>query len=131
MALCFRLVLAVAPHCELWGPTLDYFLPPQPNSAFRWNSASTFEGHSEASDVLRELFKVIQILRACQGKRRSFLPIGNLLADRNSRPELPTAAGQTASPAVDARSLNPVRTAQNIKTTGRPTTGAEHSAPEL
>jgi len=44
----------------------------EPNSTFRSSSASAFEGHSEASDVLRELFKVIQNHVACQEKLQSF-----------------------------------------------------------
>jgi hypothetical protein len=61
------------------------------------SSASTFEGHSEASDVLRELFKIIQVLLACQVEWQSFLIAFTIPFS--------------------------VRTAQKIKITRRPTSG--------
>jgi hypothetical protein len=44
-----------------------------PDSAFRLIPASAFESHSGASDVLRELFKTIQVSVACQAFSQSFL----------------------------------------------------------
>src|ERR1035441_6229577 len=70
MALCFSSVGFLEPSLLSGArrPTLDYFPLSQPSSAFCLSSASTFEGHSEASDVLRELFKVIQVPAACQAE---------------------------------------------------------------
>jgi hypothetical protein len=67
MALCCRLVLPDAK-----GRLSIIYCYLLPNSAFRLSSASIFESHSGASDVLRELFKIIQVPVVCQAKSQSF-----------------------------------------------------------
>src|ERR1035437_271240 len=59
MALCFSSVGFLEPSLlsDARRPTLDYFSPSQPGSAFRMGSASTFEGHSEASDAFARTFQ--------------------------------------------------------------------------
>src|SRR5258708_1688317 len=45
---------------------------PGSNPLLIWASTQTFEGHSVASDVLRELFKTIEVKVDCQANMRFF-----------------------------------------------------------
>jgi hypothetical protein len=67
MALCFRLVL---PDADGRLSIISCYL--LPTSELTLSSASAFESHSGASDVLRELFKNIEVSMACQAELQSF-----------------------------------------------------------
>lgn len=114
MALCFRLVLPDARR-----PTLDYFLPSQPYPAFRSGSASTFEGHSEASDVFARTFQGYPNPAGMSSGNRNFIGGFQLF----SAVWIPASRGKKRN--------NPVRNSAIMANNQTPTkTGAEHSAPE-
>jgi hypothetical protein len=95
---------------------------------FAGRSALTFECHSEASDVLRELSKSIQVRRECQAKIAIILITAFLEivtpSPHSSRSPHPINPGEISGTLWFAQRKIP-----NNRTPGK--TGAEHSAPEI
>jgi len=84
------------------------------------SSCQTFEGHSEASDVLRELFKSIEVCGLCQAQNQFFSR--NCFAWPFSRVTPKTSR---------ATILQPIRAAQKLKYRDARQADAEHSAPRF